>query len=112
MSDEDLFEVEELERAAEWRRRKVDADPNDEQSAAAAQLLERLASEVRALRDSALFREYVAICNWLGESDGIADFAILANDYRARIGADRTPADGKAYLRAMLDLAKQAFGGV
>jgi hypothetical protein len=107
MSDDDLFEAEELERAAEWRLRKVDAEPTDEQSVVAAQLLERLATEVRALSGSPLHREYTAICNWLGESDGIADYAVLANNYRRRIGIDVWPANGDAYLRAMIELANQ-----
>ena len=59
---------------------------------------------------SPLFVEYVAICNWLGESDGIVDFMDMANDYRARIGVDRSPENGEAYLRALIDLAKQTFG--
>jgi hypothetical protein len=109
---QDLFEVEQLQRAAEWRLRKVDADPSDTTSAAAAALLEKLAEDLRALCGSPLFREYMAICNWLGESDGIADFMDMASDYRARIGVDRSPTDGEAYLRALIALAKQTFGGV
>ena len=54
--DEDLFEVEELERAAEWRLRKVDADPIDAVSRDAAARLEMLAADVRRLRGSPLFR--------------------------------------------------------
>ena len=110
MSGDDPFEAELLERAAEWRLRKVDADPADAVSAAAAVQLERLALEVRGLRGSPLFKEYLAICNWLGESDGISDFMELANDYRVRIGVDRSPADGEAYLCALIELAKQTFG--
>ncbi len=110
MSDDDLFEVEQLERAAEWRLRKVDEDPADEKSAAAARQLEKLAEDVRRLRGSSLFQEYLAICNWLGESDGITDFMELANDYRSRIGFDRWPENGEAYLRALVDLAKETFG--
>ncbi len=72
--------------------------------------LEKLAREVRGLRGTPLFLEYLAICNWLGELDGISDFMELANDYRARIGVDRSPADGEAYLRALIELAKQTFG--
>src|SRR5579859_4865140 len=99
-----------LDRTAEWRLRKVDADPGDAVSKGAAALLERLAVEVRGLDGSAVAREYAAICNWLGESGEIADFMDMAQDYRARIGVDRWPADGEAYLRALIDLAKQGFG--
>ena len=108
--DGDLFEVEQLERAAEWRMRKVDADPTDETSRGAAALLEKLASDLRGLRGCALFREYTAMCNWLGEADGIGDFMEMANDYRSKIGFDRAPADGEAYLRALIALAKQTLG--
>jgi len=110
MSDDDLFEVEELQRTAEWRLRKADDDPGDQKSVVAARQLEKLAEDIRRLRGSPLFQEYLAICNWFGESDGIADFSLLANDYRARIGADRWAEDGEAYLRALIDLAKQASG--
>ena len=78
--------------------------------AGAAALLEKLAEDVRRLPGSAVFREYIAICNWLGESDGIVDFMDMASDYRARIGVDRWPKDGETYLRALIDLAKQTFG--
>lgn len=57
MSGEDTFEAEELERAAEWRMRKVDADPSDTASRDAAASLEKLARDVRALRGAAVFRE-------------------------------------------------------
>ena len=110
MSDDDPFEVELLERAAEWRLRMVDADPSDERSGIAARELQRLAEEVRHLRGSPLFQEYVAICNWLGESDGISDFMELANDYRSSIASDRSPESGEAYLGALIDLAKQVCG--
>ena len=110
MTDEDQFEAEELERVAAWRLRLVDTNPADEQSAAAARQLETLATDVRSLRGSPLFREYLAICNWLGESDGISDFMALADDYRSRIGVDRSPANGEAYLRELINLAKQVFG--
>ncbi len=105
-----MEEAEELERTAEWRMRKFDADPRDEISRAAATVLEKLAEDVRQLPGSAVFREYTAICNWLGESGEIADFMDMAHDYRARIGVDHLPESGEAYLRALIDLAKHRFG--
>jgi hypothetical protein len=105
-----MEEAEELERTAEWRMRKADADPSDTASRDAAALLEKLAADVRGLPGTSVFREYTAICNWLSESDDIVDFADMANDYRARIGVDQKPADGEAYLRALVDLAKRSFG--
>ena len=107
-----MDEAEDLERAAEWRLRQVGADPADATSRAAAARLEKLAGDVRTLGGSPLFREYVAICNWLSESGEIADFMDMAQDYRARIGVDRHPADGAAYLRELIELAKRTFGAV
>jgi hypothetical protein len=105
-----MEEAEELERATEWRLRKVDVDPSDAVSRDASALLEKLAGDVRRLQGVPVVREYAAIRNWLSESDGITDFMDIANDYRARIGIDRSPANGETYLRAMIDLAKRTFG--
>lgn len=104
--DADPPEVEDLERAAEWRLRQVDQDPHDTKSADAAALLQKLAAELRLLRGSALYRELGAICNWLAESDDISDFAQRAHEYRQRIGIDAWPENGEAYLRALLDMAR------
>ena len=49
---DDSIEAEELERAADWRLRKVGEDPTDAHSAAAAKLLQKLADDVRGLRGS------------------------------------------------------------
>jgi hypothetical protein len=105
-----IDEADDLERAAEWRMRKVDADPRDAVSLDAAKLLERLAAEVRALEGAAVAQEYGAICNWLGESGEIADFMDMVADRRARIGVDWKPESGEAYIHALLDLAKRTFG--
>ena len=110
MADPDPTEVAELESAAAWRLRKVDADPSDHQSAAAAERLQQLADNLRQLQTSPLYREYGAICNWLAESDEIADFAQLAHEYRLRIGIDAFPETAEDYLRALLRLARQTFG--
>ena len=107
-----MEEAEELEHVAEWRLRKADADSSDVASSKAAALLEKLAEDVRKLPGSAVFREYTMICNWLGESDGTADFIDMANDYRLRIGIDEWPRDGEAYLHALIRLAKRTFGAV
>jgi hypothetical protein len=110
MSEADLQEVVELERAADWRIRKLGEDPSDGASAAAAKLLQKLADDLRGLIGSALYREYQAICGWLDESDGTAELAAYAQDYRARIGIDKFPADGEEYLRVLLGFAKDAAG--
>ena len=104
------IEAVELERAADWRIRKVGGDPSDEVSAAAAKLLQKLADDVRRRQGSPAYIEYLAILNWLGEFDVMEDFAERAHDYRARIGVDHFPGDGEAYLRALTTLAKKTAG--
>ncbi len=98
-------EVEELERVAAWRLRRVDADPADTASAEAAVLLDRLAEDLRQNDHAALWIELRSIGNWLAESDAISDFAELAGGYRARIGVSEHPADGADYLRRLLAIA-------
>ena len=99
-------EIEELRRAAEWRRRRVDADPGDSASATAAGLLERLADDLQRNDHAALWTELRSIGNWLGESDAISDYADLAEGYRTRIGISAHPGDGVDYLRDLLAIAR------
>jgi hypothetical protein len=98
-------EIEELERAAAWRLRLVDADPGDTASAAAAAVLEALAADLRRNDYAALWTELRSIGNWLGESDAISDFSEIAADYRLRIGVSAHPVDGADYLRGLLAIA-------
>jgi hypothetical protein len=107
---DDPIEAVELERAADWRIRKLGEDPSDRQSAVAAKLLQNLADDVRRLTGAPAYVEYLAILNWLGEFDVMDDFAERANDYRARIGVDHFPQNGEAYLRALIALAKDTAG--
>jgi hypothetical protein len=102
----DLPEIDELQRAAAWRLRLVDADPTDTISAAAAGLLEALADDLQRNDLAALWTELRSIGNWLGESDAISDYADLAAAYRARIGVSEHPADGADYLRGLLAIAR------
>jgi hypothetical protein len=103
-------EAGELERVADWRIRKLGETPSDAQSAAAADLLQRLANELRQLQSSPASTEYVAILNWLGEFDVMEDFAERAYDYRRAIDTEHFPADAEAYLRTMIALAKETAG--
>src|SRR5580658_1216617 len=61
MNDADLQEAVELERAADWRIRKLGENPEDAQSADAARLLQKLADDLRTLTGSPAYREYQAI---------------------------------------------------
>jgi hypothetical protein len=110
MEENDPLEAVELERAADWRIRKLGENPDDRQSKAAAKLLQKLADDLRRIAGSAAYKEYQAICGWLDEFDGMAELAEYAHDYRARIGVDKFPADGEAYLRVLIGFAKQTFG--
>ena len=99
-------EIEELERTAEWRLRRVDADASDIASAAAATLLQQLAEDLRRNDYAQLWAELQSIGNWLGESDAISDYAELGAEYRARIGVSDHPANGAEYLRGLLAIAR------
>ena len=110
MKAADLPEADELERAADWRIRKLGENPADTESAAAAKLLQKLADDLRALAGSPAYREYQAICGWLDEFDGTAELGEYAQDYRARIGVDKFPGSGEDYLRVPIGFAKDTFG--
>jgi hypothetical protein len=110
MAENDIPEAIELERAADWRIRKLGGNPADAESARAAALLQKLADDLRALAGSAAYKEYQAICGWLHEFDGMAELSEYAHDYHTRIGVDQFPADGEAYLRVLIGFAKDIFG--
>jgi hypothetical protein len=109
MSDGSI-EAEELERAADWRIRKLGENPADMQSLAAAELLRKLAEGVRGLRGSPAYTEYLAILNWLGEFDVMEEFAERANAYRSGIGVEHFPENGEVYLRTLTALARETAG--
>jgi hypothetical protein len=108
--DEDIPEVVELERVAEWRLRKADGKPSDEQSAKAARQLQKLADDLRHAPNAKLLEEYRCVCNWLSESDGISDFVLRAQDYREMIAFGEWAETGDDYLRALIGLAQETFG--
>lgn len=110
MSD-DLPEAIELERVADWRIKKLGENPGDAESARAAELLQKLADELRTIAGSPIYKEYRAICGWLDEFDGMVELGDYAHDYRMRIGVDQFPANGEEYLRVLIGFAKDTFGG-
>jgi hypothetical protein len=110
MEEEDLPEAAELEQVAEWRLRRVDAKPDDQQSAKAARQLRKLADDLRRAPNQKLLEEYRCVCNWLCESDGISDFLLRAQDYREMIAFGEWAETGDDYLRAMIGLAQETFG--
>ena len=110
MAETGPWEAIELERAADWRIKRLGEDPSDRQSETAAKLLQKLADDMRKLAASPAYNEYRAICGWLDEFDGMAELQEYAQDYRARIGIDKFPADGEEYLRVLIGFAKDTFG--
>lgn len=110
MVADDPEEAQELERVADWRIKKLGKDSLDAESAEAVKLLQKLADEVRELTESPVYAEYRAICGWLDEYDGMADFAERANVYRRGIGVADFPAGGEDYLRTLTRFAKETFG--
>ena len=108
-ADDDPPEVAELEAAAEWRLRQVDADPGDAQSAGAARQLRALADELRGMGGSPLMGELHALCGWLGESDNITDYAMRAHELRTRIGFGGQVGSAEEYIRMLIELAKEAM---
>ena len=108
--EDDILEVIELERVAAWRLRKFDINPSDEQSAKAAQQLQKLAEDLRRVPNAKLLEEYRCVCNWLSESDGISDFVLRAQDYRELIAFGEWAETGDDYLRALIGMAKETFG--
>lgn len=112
MSDDiaDMPEAAELEKAAEWRRRKVDADAGDLASLKAAIQLEKLATELRALRGSKSHSEFQAMRNWLGESDGVSELTLRIEYFNQRLGFGTWAEDGEGYLRALIEMARETAG--
>ena len=110
MSGAEPIEATELERAADWRIRLLGENPANQVNRRAARLLQKLADELRGLKGSPAYTEYLAILNWLGEFDVMEEFAERAHAYRSGIGVDHFPENGEAYLRALIDLAKDTAG--
>jgi hypothetical protein len=102
----DRSDLDALESTIAWRLRCLDADPADAASAEAVRLLDALVADLTQTDYAPLWTELGALLNWLGESDAVSDYAELAADYRVQIGVAHRPADGAAYIRALLDLAR------
>ena len=104
------IEAVDLERAAEWRIKKLGENPADAESREAAKSLQKLADELRRLRGAPVYTEYLAILNWLGEFDVTEEFAERADSYRSHIGVEHFPENAEAYLQGLIALAKDTAG--
>jgi hypothetical protein len=93
------LEALDLEDSAEWRRQKAQQYPEDaRRNLEAAQLLEKLAVEIRALDDSEVHRQLSAA---IEANDDLFSFSESWSDYKRRIGFWEFP-DGQQYLSDML----------
>jgi hypothetical protein len=48
--------------------------------------------------------------NWLGESDGVSDLRMNVEYFNQRLGFGVWAEDGEAYLRALIEMAKEVAG--
>jgi hypothetical protein len=93
------LEAQELEASAEWRRGKAQQYPEDTRNLEAAQLLDRLAVEIRALTGSETHRQLSATAEKC--DDDFCSFSESWSEYKRRIGFWEFP-DGQEYLSDML----------
>ena len=101
----------ELESTSFWRDQKAAEFPDDKQrNEEAAQLLQRLADNVRAMAGSELALELQKANEELGRVS--ADFYELTTEedqYRSRIGFDHFPSNGSEYLGHLLDIYRRCI---
>jgi hypothetical protein len=108
---EDL--VIDLEGTAHWRRTLIENYPDDPRNEAAAELLERLKTEIQSRPDSAVANELEQLDEQLLRlSDGnrrydLSDLSEECSEYRRRIGFSEFPPDGDAYLMRLLNIYKE-----
>jgi hypothetical protein len=93
------LEAQGLEFSAEWRRGKAHQYPEDTRNVEAAELLDRLAVEVRALTGSEIHRQLSATAE---KCDDFCSFVESWSEYKRRIGFLEFP-DGQGYLSDMLN---------
>ena len=97
--------AEELESTAAWRRDVAARYPEDERHIEAANRLDRLAAEVRALENSALATRLLELYESLDAFDGYL-LVEAESEYRRQIGFWEFPTNGEEYLKDLIDLQK------
>ncbi len=104
-------EADALESTAEWRRQKAEEYPEDDRNEAAAEMLAKLAVEVRRLVGAPLGQEFEALqekvytAEWRGSDRLMED----ENRHLSRIGFDSLPDTGEEYLRARMEIYAEAL---
>jgi hypothetical protein len=100
------LEAQDLEYSAEWRRQKAQQYPEDaRRNLEAAQLLEKLAVEIRALDGSEVHRQLSAAIE--ANYDDLLPFSESWSDYKRRIGFWEFPTASE-YLGGMLHAVLRA----
>jgi hypothetical protein len=105
-----------LESTADWRREKAAQYPHDDRNEKAAEILGRLATEVRGMGDSPVFKELVRAGDELSDlSDECRkyDLCSLIDDlsaYDRNVGFHSWPSSGEEYLRGMLEIYRDHIG--
>jgi hypothetical protein len=91
-----------VEGTADWRRHKIASEhPNDaERNLAAADLLTRLASELRALEGSALHRRVEAL---LTRVDAPESFSKIISEWTKAVGFRSLPESADKFLEELID---------
>jgi len=104
-------EADALESTAEWRRQKAEEYPEDDRNEAAAEMLAKLAVEVRRLVGTPIGQEFTALqekayaAEWRGFDRLIED----ENRHRSRVGFDSFPDSGEEYVRARMEIYAKAL---
>jgi len=94
-----------LESTAAWRRDVAARYPEDGRHIEAANRLDRLAAEVRALETSALATRLLELYESLDADDGYL-LVEAESEYRRQIGFWEFPTNGEEYLKDLIDLQK------
>ena|SRR6478672_3998221 len=101
----------ELENTAEWRSEKTEQFPDDPRNAEAADLLMKVAANLRSIDGTPEAKRFEALHDFVfaeGTLDETSDAFRLCerwNEYRSRIGFDHYPDSGKEYLDDLMDIA-------
>ena len=90
----------ELESTAQWRRQKAMSFTDDRRNLDAADLLDRLAEEVRTLRGSLLHAKLSRVLDRHFDPSAVEEEC----EYRKSIGFRSEPISGDRYLRRIIEI--------
>jgi hypothetical protein len=98
-----------LESTADWRRRKAEGYPEDTRNEAAAELLEKLAAQLRALKVSPFYRKLGELEETLYQGVDAKGFDLLGlsealSEYHRGIGFHHFPESAEEYLVDLIQI--------